>query len=335
MAQVDCRGNTSECGFNALTCKNLKEILLESTGVTAPENLFEGLRIPLKPNGGLKYEGNKIVFDEAQICAFLEANCLTWMNPSPAPTPTPTPEPNPTPDPNPTPTPNPNPNPTPTPDPDPEPTPTPIPSSPVYSGTLSLSNNDLDFFIAPPVYLATQRALKYTCTVNTSNFFSQGADHVVFSFDATGGQGNNNPHCGPIYRNGKNLYSNARGFIVNYQGNVTAEHWNGTALPGLYTVANFNVSANPVFTVVIYAGYRSGLWADTMYIEIFSGQSASGVKLASGSVPWGWDWVGNCALAIGAIGDGFQPPTPPNCIEPTNPGHAASVVYSNLHLEFL
>ena len=47
------------------------------------------------------------------------------------------------------------------------------------------------------------------------------------------------------------------------------------------------------------------------------------------------DYDAICALAIGAIGTDFQPPTSPNCIEPTNSGHTASLAYSNLHLDFL
>ena len=321
MTQVDCRGVPQLCPPKTFTCSVLQEILRESIGVTVPENIFEGLKLKLKPTGGLRYEGNTIVFDESQMCAFLEANCLTWSGPAPTPTPDPSPNPNP----------EPNPNPNPNPDPSPDPTPT----DPSYSGTLSLTNNYLDFFIAPNRTASTERAFKYVVTVSSANFFANGGDHIVFAINPEGGQGSNNPHCGPIYRNGSNLYSLARGYIVFASGEVWAEHWNGTSAPGVVHVANFNRAANPTFTVVMYAGLRNGMWAETMFIEIYAGSATSGTPLTTASVPWGWDWTGNYGIAIGLIGSNFQGPVSPGCTEPVNPGPNAVLSYYNMHMEFL
>ena len=92
---------------------------------------------------------------------------------------------------------------------------------------IQLTPNDLDFYCLPErSSLAATRHNDLVCTVDCSRLFVNGAHHVVFALDGTGGQGSYNPHCGPIIRHGKNLWSEARVFIFFADGVVEAERWN-------------------------------------------------------------------------------------------------------------
>ena len=180
----------------------------------------------------------------------------------------------------------------------------------------------------------------FFCVVDTSNFFSKGGNHIVFALDCTGGQGSNNPHCGPIYRNGENLWAHARGFIIFGDGTVRAEQWNGTSNPGLLTISNtsgatFNPATTPLFNVRITAGYRSGVWANKMIITIREGAGTQNKVLFSGIAEgWGWDWTGTHKCAIGAIGPGFVSPNSTGCSEQRIPRSAPNAVlpFNNFYL---
>ena len=201
---------------------------------------------------------------------------------------------------------------------------------------LTLAQNDLDFYYLPAKTSSVATAYNdLICTVDTSAFFSNGADHVAFAIDCQGVQGSNNPHCGPILRRGSNLWANARGFIVFGNGTVMAEQWNSTFSPGLSPPlpnaagGTFNPATTPVFTVRIKGGYRAGIWANTMTIEIRQGTSLFGTLLFSASVPWGWDWTGSHLAAIAGIGgavNGFVRPVDTGCVEQLLPRGAASAV---------
>lgn len=189
---------------------------------------------------------------------------------------------------------------------------------------LTLAINDLDFCYLPPrLSLSPMRHNDLVCTVDCSWFFSEGANHMVFALDCTGGQGSYNPHCGPIYRHGQNLFAEARGFIIFANGTVMAERWNGTAMPGLVTVTNtsgaiFNPAVHPVFTLHIQAGYRVGDFADRMRVSIHQGIAVDGPILLEGEVSgagWGWDWTGSHKVAIGGIGPHFVTPNDTGCVE--------------------
>lgn len=200
---------------------------------------------------------------------------------------------------------------------------------------LQLASNDLDFYYLPErtSLLATRHA-DLLCTVDCSQLFVNGAHHMVFALDCTGGQGSYNPHCGPIWRRGENLWSEARGFILFSDGTVVAERWNGTAMPVLTTVANtsggvFEPAADPIFTVHIQAGYRAGGLADRMRITIHRGITVDGAVLLEGEVAgasWGWDWSGVHKAAIGAIASGFLPPSATGCVEEVLPRSAPNAV---------
>lgn len=209
---------------------------------------------------------------------------------------------------------------------------------------LKLDINDLDFYFLPPrISLSASRHNELTCTVDCSWLFSEGANHMVFALDCTGGQGSYNPHCGPIYRHGQNLWSEARGFIIFADGTVMAERWNGTALPALVTVANtvttpFNPGVHPVFTVRIQAGYRAGGWAERMRIAVYQGINADGPVLFDGEVAgsgWGWDWNGTHRVALAAIGWEFVSPNDTGCVEQRVPRGAQNAVlpFANFRLK--
>jgi len=200
---------------------------------------------------------------------------------------------------------------------------------------LKLALNDLDFYHLPArtSVVATHHA-DLRCTVDCSQFFSRAADHMIFALDCTGGQGSYNPHCGPIFRNGENLFGEARGFIVFADGMVVAERWNGTAMPALVTVANtsgavFDPMVHPYFTVHIQAGYRLGGYANRMHITIHQGITVDGALLFDGEVTgagWGWDWSGSSRAAIGGIAMGFVPPSATGCVEELLPRSAPDAV---------
>ena len=203
---------------------------------------------------------------------------------------------------------------------------------------LSLAFNDLDFCYLPRAAgSAPSHCADFLCTVDASRFFSNGGHHIVFALDCEGGQGGYNPHCGPILRHGKNLWSAARGFIIFGDGAVMAEGWNGTAMPALAVIANtvgagFDPVRHPVFTLRITAGYRRGAFANSMRIEIRLGESAKGALLFAGGIDgaeWGWSWRGGSKAAMGGIAAGFVPPVATGCVEellPRSAPHAALVM---------
>lgn len=153
-------------------------------------------------------------------------------------------------------------------------------------------------------------------------FFANGGNHVVFALNPEGGAGGNDPHCGPIVRRGANLFTNARGFIFFAGDNdVRAEHWNGTASPGLAQVPNgtsavFRPAQEDTLHIRITVGYRTGVLANTMRIEIRRGDNLGGDLLFSGIQPgWGWDWRGTHRACIGMIAGGFRSPNDTGCVE--------------------
>jgi hypothetical protein len=181
------------------------------------------------------------------------------------------------------------------------------------------------------------------CTVTTSSFYSNGAWHIALPLDLQGAQGSGNPHCAPIYRNGTNLWADGRGFIIFSDGTVEAEQWNSTFSPGISSPltnldgTGFNPATTPTFTVRIKAGYRSGIYANTMQIQIYDGTSIYGTLLFTGSVPWGWDWTGSHKAAIAGIGYNFKRPVDSGCVEELLPRAASAAVlpFSNfLHRIF-
>lgn len=203
---------------------------------------------------------------------------------------------------------------------------------------LCLTPNDLDFCYLPRVASsAPWHGSELVCTVDASRFFANGGHHIVFALDCEGGQGSYNPHCGPIFRYGKNLWATARGFIVFGDGVVMAEGWNGTAMPALATITNtsgavFDPGQHPVFALRIVAGYRRGPLANRMGVEIRAGGSAEGALLFAGGIEgpeWGSDWMGGSKAAMGGIASGFVPPAVTGCVEellPRSAPHAALVM---------
>ena len=207
---------------------------------------------------------------------------------------------------------------------------------------LSLAINDLDF-VYLPIRTSTDAArhCEVVCTVDCSWFYSQGANHMVFALDCTGGQGSYNPHCGPVLRHRQNLWAEARGFIIFADGAVMAERWNGTAMPGLVAVANtsgatLDPAQTPVFTVRIQAGYRAGPLADTLRIAIHQGISLQGPVLFQGEVTgsgWGWDWTGSHRVALAGIGPHFVTPNDTGCVEERVPRGAPDAVLPFTHFK--
>lgn len=200
------------------------------------------------------------------------------------------------------------------------------PPGPVAPTQLSLlQNNDLDFYLLPTQTNPAPTAFtEIICTVNAGQFFSNATgatfEHIAFVIDAAGEQGTNNPHCGPIIRNGSNLWSVGRGFIIFANGSIQAEQWNGTFSPGFLNIQNeaagtFDPNVG-IWTVRILAGYRDGQFAEQMRIFIHSGDSISGPVIFNGTAPgWGWDRLGTFKGGVAIIADGFVKPADTGCIE--------------------
>ncbi|CAN7346348.1 hypothetical protein LJR074_001981 [Acidovorax sp. LjRoot74] len=199
-------------------------------------------------------------------------------------------------------------------------------SSDTPPDALRLVRNDLDFY---RLTSATSRVdssyQELVCTVNTANFFSQGGNHIVFALDCMGEAGSGNPHNAPVIRNGQNLFSLARGFIIFGDGSVQAEQWNGTFNPALEPVTSsvpgFSPATTPIFTVRIVAGYRTGALANHMAITIHRG-GGNGQVIFAGSKPWGWDWTGRHVAYFAAIGPDFKSPNETNNVEKLGIGAA-------------
>lgn len=216
------------------------------------------------------------------------------------------------------------------------------PAPPVTQLTLAV--NDLDFYYLPTVVGSDPDAtIDVRCTFDTTNFYSKATsgtnEHIVVAIDLDGEQGSNNPHCGPIYRNGRNLWANGRGFIIFQDGSVFAEQWNSTFSPGGMIITNtsgstFNPTTTPVFTIRLRAGYRSGFYANRMQFFIYEGTNISGAVKFSGEVAWGWDWTGNYPGVIAAIGNNFKKPADSGCIEELLPraDYQAVVPFSDASL---
>lgn len=201
---------------------------------------------------------------------------------------------------------------------------------------LTLAQNDLDFyFLGTGTSVSPTAYMDFRIALDTTNLFNQAVgsfDHIAIALDCNGTSGGNNPHCGPIYRRGQSIWVNARGFIITRSGAVMAEHWNGTFSPGLLNITNttggtFNPLATPVFTVRILAGYRTGAWAEQMYIQIRLGTSGVGTLLFNGTAPgWGWDWTGSHKVALAAIASGSRSPNDTGCVEDLSPRNAPGAV---------
>lgn len=190
-------------------------------------------------------------------------------------------------------------------------------------GTLSLQENDLDFRYLPEVPRATPpSAAEVRTVVDVSRFFSRAGHHVLMAIDCAGGQGENNPHCGPIIRHGENLFATARGVILLGDGTVMAETWNGTFSPGLQVIENtsgeaFDPAAIGVLSLRVTLGYAAGGVA----VEIRSG--LVGPVVFSGAIPTSAQaWTGRARACVGGIALGFVPPINTSCVEQLLPRSA-------------
>jgi plastocyanin len=193
--------------------------------------------------------------------------------------------------------------------------------------TLTMARNDLDFIYAKDVQHNGGTYLRLDFTLDIDDFFTAGGDHIPFVVNAKIVSPHTN-HCGPIVRNGRELFSYGRGFFIRAGSNqVFAEHWNGTASPPTALVTRtggtgFNTTTNKRVRMRIVGGLRTGPWANQMVVYIWDAITSS--LLFQGSVPWGWDPETIYMAAIGGIASGFQSPNSNGCVERTGPGNTPS-----------
>jgi hypothetical protein len=204
-------------------------------------------------------------------------------------------------------------------------------SAPIAPSSLTMDRNNLDFYFLPDqTSISNQVSLDVRVTVTTDYFFNlaTGAfDHIAIAMDCAGEAGGNNPHCGPIYRNGRNIWVTGRGFFITRSSGVWSEIWNGTSSPVINQITNTSGQTfNPVsgtYTIRIRAGYRAGPFANLMTITITNGYSIFDPVVFQGSAGIGWDWTGNHRVAMAIIASGSVGPNPGNgCTEPSTPGSA-------------
>lgn len=190
-------------------------------------------------------------------------------------------------------------------------------------GQLSLRENDLDFRYLPALAQASvPRYAELRAVIDVSRFFNRGADHVVFALDCDGGQGSNNPHCGPVIRDGENLFATARGVVVAADGAVVMEIWNGTSSPGLIAFDNtlkerFDPRDHTCLNVRVRCHYAGG-------VEVRIRKGVAGKVLFEGFVQTApHAWTGQMKACLGGIALGFVAPQETNCVEQLHPRNAA------------
>ena len=202
-----------------------------------------------------------------------------------------------------------------------------VPSVPT---SLTMARNNLDFFYLPDYNSSQQGTLDVRVTITTTNFFNYATnafDHIPIAIDCAGGAGNNDPHCGPVIRNGRNLWVTARGFFITRSSGVWSELWNGTSSPVIAQLTNTSGQVfNPIsgtYTVRIRAGYQTGPYANLMTITITNGTGIYDPVVFQGSAGIGGVWNGFHRVCLAAIATGFVGPTPSNgCVEPSGAGSA-------------
>lgn len=202
-----------------------------------------------------------------------------------------------------------------------------VPSVPTQ---LTMNRNNYDHYFLPDSIGTTEGYQDIRILVTTTDFFNRATndfDHIFIATDCGGAAGNYDPHCGPIIRNGQNLFTTARGFFIARSGQVSWEVWNGTSSTpgGPLTNTISGTTFNPVSgTYFIRArfGYSTGPYANMATIEIFK-DSRYGAPLFMGSVASHVAWNGYYRTCFGAIATGFRGVDPSvGCVEPTGPGSA-------------
>jgi hypothetical protein len=189
-------------------------------------------------------------------------------------------------------------------------------------GRFNLQSNDLDFrYLRTVAQAATPEFAELLAVVDVSRFFSRGAHHIVMALDTSGEAGGNNPHCGPIVRNGQNLFTHARGAILLGDGSVLVETWNGTSSPVLEPIANqvaggLDPAAHRILTLRVRCHYTGGT-------SVRVRKGIGGAVLFSGAVASApWAWTGQMRACLGGIALGFVAPQDTGCVEQIAPRSA-------------
>lgn len=189
-------------------------------------------------------------------------------------------------------------------------------------GRLNLQSNDLDFcYLRTVEQAATPDYAELLAVVDVSRYFANGAHHIVLAVDTSGEAGSNNPHCGPIVRDGQNTFTHARGAILLGDGTVLAETWNGTFSPELVPIPNqvagsFDPAAHHLLTLRLRCHYSGG-------ISLRVRKGIGGDVLFDGSVASAaWPWPGHMRASLGGIALGFVAPKDTGCVEQIAPRSA-------------
>ncbi|RZJ55511.1 MAG: hypothetical protein EON49_19735 [Acidovorax sp.] len=189
-------------------------------------------------------------------------------------------------------------------------------------GLLNLQTNDVDFRYLPTVsQIAAPEYVELHVVLDVSRFFSRCAHHVILALDTSGEAGDNNPHCGPVLRNGQNLFTHARGAILLGDGSVMTEIWNGTFSPVLGVIPNdvpgdFDPSAHKFLNVLVRCHYAGGT-------SVRIRKDLNGDVLFDGAVQSPpWSWPGQMRACLGGIALGFVAPKDTGCVEQIAPRSA-------------
>lgn len=221
--------------------------------------------------------------------------------------------------------------------------------APAFPSSIVMERNDLEFVYSGVKTSSVNTSyMEIVFTLDTTSLWNKlpyATDHIVFALDPRGDSSVFAPngtrdHCGPITRHGSNLFDEARGFILDRAGNLKAEHWYAGSGFGIYDMGfGFDPlnALNKIFTVRIRAGYRNGIYSEHMEIDIFRGTTTGGLLLTGGSVPWGWDWIGQHKFALGVICSDFVSPNSTGCVESTRLGtsYGGTLGVSNMNFSII
>jgi hypothetical protein len=201
--------------------------------------------------------------------------------------------------------------------------------------------------------------------LNLGNFFSLVGlgGHIPFGVNMI--VGTDYLHCGPIIRNGQNIFTHARGFLLatpatcsSFAGGtvndgVLGEYWHtettsppysGTTDPGYNLnmvtktggVANFDPTNYSSIHVRVDGWLHGTTYSDQIFITIRNNADSSLLYSGYGASGINWFHTATYQGFIGAIGPYFVGPTSANgCVEPAGPAPGgtptAYAVVSNIY----
>jgi len=222
--------------------------------------------------------------------------------------------------------------------------PVPPPYVPPNPYTIDLIRNDLDFIYSSEIDVPPSAGIcRLEFTIDTTNFFSNGGDHIPFGVNMGWP---NTLHCGPIVRNGRDIFGIGRGALIASGVNVVyAEHWNNTGNPGLQLLNSpgltLNTAIHTHLYVVLDCTFTDG-GTTTYDLRVRVYNVDGGALLFDGYIPgtgseYDFPRPLKSIAMIGGIANGFVSPNSTGCVEKLGSGiapNAKAIVTNISHIAF-